>query len=208
MVRLGEGTPTDLSPDGKWVLAIIPSKPPQLVVYPTGAGETRHLDRANIENYASAQWFRDGKSILIGGNEPGKGTRFYVQDISGSAPRTVTPEGTRDGRLSPDGKLKSFLYPVDGGEPRPVPWLTDADVVIQWSADGRFVFAYRGSAIPCRVERINLETGRRELFTDMAPANRTGLLAVRPTFITDNQQSYAYTTYQQVSSLFVTEGSE
>ncbi|MEK6325182.1 MAG: hypothetical protein AABN33_26375 [Acidobacteriota bacterium] len=89
-----------------------------------------------------------------------------------------------------------------------MPWLTDAEVVIQWGADGRFVFSYRGSSIPCRVERVNVETGRRELFIEMAPANRTGLLAVRLNFITDNQQSYAYTTYQQVSSLFVTEESE
>ena len=217
LVRLGEGTATDLSPDGKWVLAFIPSKPSQLVVYPTGAGETRQLERGEMENYSSAQWFRDGKRILFGGSEPGKGARFYVQDVNGGAPRAVTPEGTRDGRLSPDGKLilargmggKFFLYPVDGGaEPRPVEWLTDADVVIQWSADNRFWFAYRGSAIPCRVERINVETGRRELFKEVAPTIRTGLLAVRPTFITDNQQSYAYTTYQQVSSLFVTEENE
>lgn len=39
-------------------------------------------------------------------------------------------------------------------------------------------------------------------------SERTGLLTVRPTFITDNQQSYSYTTYQQVSSLFVTEKSQ
>ena len=213
LVRLGDGTPADLSPDGKWVIAFIQSKPPQLVIYPTGAGETRQLERGEIANYASAQWFRDGKSILLGGNEMDKGTRFYVQDPGGGPPRAVTPEGTRDGRLSPDGKLilargiggKYFLYPVDGGEPRGVPWLTDADVVIQWSADGRYWYAYQGSTIPCRVERINAETGRRELFKEMAPMVRTGLLAVRPTFITDDERSYTYTTYQQVSSLFVTE---
>ena len=214
LVQLGEGSPTDLSPDGKSVLAIVPSKPSKLVAYSTGAGETRQFERGEIETYASAQWFRDGRNILIGGNEAGKKTRFYVQDTSGGAARAVTPEGTRDGRLSPDGKLilargtegKYFLYPVDGsGGARPVEWLTDADVVIGWSADNRFWFVYRGLTIPCRVERVNVETGRRELFKDIAPPNRTGILVVRPNFITDNQQSYAYTTYQQVSSLFVTE---
>ncbi len=213
LVRLGEGTPTDLSLDGKWVLAFISSKPPQLVVYPTGAGETRQLERGNIANYSSAQWFRDGKRVMFGGNEPDKGTRFFVQDLEGVGPRPVTPEGTRDGKLSPDGKRvlarsaagNYFLYPVDGGDPRPVEWLTNTDVVIQWSADSRFWFAYSGSGIPCRVERVNVETGRRELFKEMAPAIRTGLLAVRPTFITDDERSYTYTTYQQVSSLFVTE---
>jgi len=215
VVQLGEGTPHDLSPDGKSVLAVIPSKPPQLVVYSTGAGEARQIDRGNLESYASAHWFRDGKRILIGGKEPGKETRFYVQEIGGT-PQAVTPEGTRDGRLSPDGKFvlargaggKYFIYPTDGGESRSVESLTEADIVIQWSADNRSVFVYRGLAIPCRVERINVETGRRELFKEIAPPNRTGLLVVRPTFITDNQQSYAYTTYQQTATLFVTEGNE
>lgn len=211
LVRLGEGTPTDLSPDGKWVLAFS-SKPTQLFVYPTGAGETRQLERGNIANYTSAQWFRDGKRVMFGGNEPNLGTRFFVQEVDSGAPLPITPEGTRDGKLSPDGKQilargaggKYFLYAIDGGEPRSVPWLTDADVVIQWSADGRFWYAYQGSDIPCRVERVNVETGRREIYKDMAPAIRTGLLADRPTFITDDERSYSYTTYQQVSTLFVT----
>jgi len=38
-------------------------------------GETRRLERGEIENYATAQWFRDGNRVLICGNEPGKGTR-------------------------------------------------------------------------------------------------------------------------------------
>lgn len=69
-------------------------------------------------------------------------------------------------------------------------------------------YVYRGLTIPCRVERVNVENGRRELFKEMAPTNRTGLLTVRPTFITDDQQSYTYTTYQQAATLFVTEAGE
>jgi len=216
VVQLGEGSTMDLSADGKWVLALIPSAPPQLVVYPTGAGETRRLNRAGITNYRSAQWFRDGLSVLFAGNESGRGTRLFVQTLGGGAPRAVTPEGTSEGHLSPDEALilargpggRYFLYPLAGGQPRPVPWLTDTDVVIQWGADGRFWFTYQGSAIPCRVERVDVATGHRELFKEIAPANQTGLLAVRPSFITDDQRSYAYTIYEQVSSLFVTVADE
>jgi hypothetical protein len=43
-----------------------------------GAGETRQLERGNLEHYVTAQWFHDGKRVLISGNETGKGTRFYV----------------------------------------------------------------------------------------------------------------------------------
>jgi hypothetical protein len=213
VVRLGEGWPADLSADGKLALAVV-SRPPQLVIYPTGAGETQQLKRGEIENYVTAQWFRDGKSVLINGNEPGKSTRFYVQEVGGAAARPVTPEGTRDGWLSADGKLvlargpdgKYSVYPISGGEPRPVPGLTEADVLAQWSADGRAVLVYRRAEIPCHLERVDLASGHRTLFKEFAPADRNGLLSMREIFVTDDLRSYAYTAYYQVSSLFISEG--
>jgi Tol biopolymer transport system component/predicted Ser/Thr protein kinase len=213
VVRLGEGWPADLSADGKLALAVV-SRPPQLVIYPTGAGETQQLKRGEIENYVTAQWFRDGKSVLINGNEPGKNTRFYVQEVGGAAARPVTPEGTRDGWLSADGKLvlargpdgKYSVYPISGGEPRPVPGLTEADVLAQWSADGRAVLVYRRAEIPCRLERVDLASGHRTLFKEFAPADRNGLLSMREIFVTDDLRSFAYTAYYQVSSLFISEG--
>jgi hypothetical protein len=213
VTRLGEGWPADLSADGKWALAVVQSRPPQLVIYPTGAGATRRLERGDLESYATAQWFRDGRSVLICGNEPGKGMRFYVQETSGGSPRPVTPEGTRDGWPSPDGRLvlarasegKYFLFPIAGGEPQPVPGLAEADVVAHWSADGRSVLAYRSAEIPARLERVFLDTGQRRLFKELAPNDRTGLLSLRDIFVTDDLRSYSYTAYYQVSSLFVSE---
>jgi dipeptidyl aminopeptidase/acylaminoacyl peptidase len=212
VVRLGEGWPTDRSSDGKSVLAIVQSRPPQLVIYSTGAGETRQLELGPMEHYVTAQWLRDGKSILINGNEPGKGTRYYVQDIADktSVARAVTPERTRDSRPSPDGKLilargaegKYSLYPIAGGDAQPVPQLAEEDIVAQWSPDGRSVLVYRRAQIPCRLEWVDLATGRRTLFKEFAPADRTGLLSMREIFVTDDLRSYAYTAYYQVSSLF------
>ncbi len=211
VIRLGDGWPADLSPDGKWVLAVLQSGP-QLVIYPTGAGQTQQLQRGEIEHYVTAQWFRDGKRVLVCGNQAGKSTRFYVQEI-GAAARPVTPEGTRDGWISPDGTLvlargpegKYFIYPIDGGEPRPVAGLNEADVLAQWSADGRSLLVYRRAEIPCRLERVDLSTGHRRLFKEFAPSDRTGLLSMREIFVTDDLQSYAYTAYYQMSSLFVSE---
>lgn len=197
VVRLGEGWPADLSADGKWALAVVPSNPPQLVIYPTGAGDTRQLQRGEIENYVTAQWFRDGKSVLINGNATRKGTRFYVQEIDG-APKPVTPEGTRDGRISADGSLvlardregKYSIYPIAGGEPQAVTGIAETDVVAQWSADGKSslgsALIYRRSEIPCRLERVDLATGKRTLFKEFAPADRTGLLSMREVFVTDD----------------------
>jgi len=153
--------------------------------------------------------------VLISGTEPGKGMRFYVQELGGP-PRAVTPEDTRDGLLSADGKLvlargpdgKYFVYTIAGGEPRPVPGLTQADILALWSADGRSALVYQRAEIPYRLERVDLATGRRTLFKEFAPADRTGLLSMREIVVTDDLRSYAYTAYYQVSSLFVSDGRE
>jgi len=128
----------------------------------------------------------------------------------------VTPEGTRDGLPSTDGKFvlargpdeKYSIYPIAGGEPQPVPALTDADVVALWSADEKSALVYRLAEIPDRLMRVDLATGHRALFKEFAPADRTGLLSLRETFVTDDLQSYAYTAYYQVSSLFVSDRGE
>jgi hypothetical protein len=137
-----------------------------------------------------------------------------VQEIGGGGARPVTPEGTRDGWLSSDGKLilargaegKYFVYPIAGGEAQPVPGLTEEDVLARWSADGRSALVYRPAQIPSRIERVELASGQRTLFKELAPADRAGLLSVREIFATDDLQSYAYTAYYRVSSLFVSEG--
>ena len=70
------------------------------------------------------------------------------------------------------------------------------------------MLGYRRAEIPCRLERVDLATGDRALFKEIAPADRAGLLSLRGVFVTDDLRSYAYTTYHQVSSLFVSERGE
>jgi eukaryotic-like serine/threonine-protein kinase len=215
VLRFGEGWPADLSADGKWVLALMQSAPPKLLVYPTGAGETRQFERGNLEHYATAQWFHDGKRVLFSGNEPGKGTRFYVQELGGT-PKAVTPEGTSDGLLSADGTLvlargqdgNYFIYPIAGGDPRPVPGLKSDVILALWTADGQSALVYRRAELPCRLERVDVTTGYRTLFKEFAPADRAGLLSLREIFVTNDLQSYAYTAYYQGSSLFVSDDKE
>ncbi len=110
-----------------------------------------------------------------------------------------------DGRLvlawGSEGKYS--IYPIAGGDPQPVPALMESDVIAQWSEDGRSVLVYRRGEIPCRLERVVLATGHQSFFSELDPADRAGLRSMREIFITDDLQSYAFTTYYQVSSLFV-----
>ena len=97
MVRLGEGSPVAFSPDDRWVAAIVRSSPARLMVYPTGTGEGRRVDRGQLEAYNDAQWVSDGKTLLVSGNEPGHAPRCYVMALEGGDVRAVTPEGTESG---------------------------------------------------------------------------------------------------------------
>ena len=214
VVVLGEGSSGDLSPDSKWVLGIVLTTPPKLMLYPTGAGEARRMERGSLENYAAAGWFPDNKRLLVCGNEPGRAPRCYVQDLAGGVPQPATPEGTVAGRVSPDGTRilgrtgagEFFLYPVGNGEPRPVPHLRREDAVIRWGADGRSLLVYRFNELPVRVEKVELESGRRLLVRELAPADRSGVTGIDAVSMSGDGKWYAYSYGRDVSQLFTVEG--
>jgi Tol biopolymer transport system component len=214
VVRLGEGSASDITRDGKWVLSVIPTDPQQLVLYPTGAGQPRKLERGGLLSYETAVLFSDGRKVLACGHEAGRAVRCYVQEIDGGKPRPVTPEGTTEGFPSPDGRQilvreragSLQLYPVEGGPPRPVPGATSDDTVIRWTPDGRSVLLASVWDVPARVEKLDLSTGRRELFKTLGPADLTGVLQIAPIAISDDGKSHAYSCRRMTSHLFLVGG--
>jgi hypothetical protein len=214
VVRLGEGTASDLSRDGKWALAIVPTSPQQLVLYPTGAGQARRLETGGLVSYETARFFPDGRRVLACGHQTGHAVRCYVQEIAGGKPRAVTPEGTSRGFVSPDGTTilvrgsagDLLLYSADGGDPRTVPGATPEDFVLRWSGDGRSLLVFHGRQVPVRAERLDLSTGRRESWRSFAAPDMTGALRIGTFALTDDNNSYAYGYQWMISHLFLVDG--
>ncbi len=214
VVRLGEGWAGDLSPDGRWALAVVPTSPDRLMLYPAGPGEPRRLESGDIREYSSARWFPDGKRILVCGTEAKHASRCYAQDVSGGKPRPVTSEGSRNGIVSPDGTLllvqgsrdEYQLYPSAGGEPRPVSSLAPDDVVARWTADGRGFLANRWSEVPARLERIDLATGHRDFVHLLAPPDLAGVVRIQNVTVASDENVYAYSATQRRSDLFLVDG--
>jgi Tol biopolymer transport system component len=213
--RLGKGSAQTLSPDGKWALAIDLAPPPQLVLLPTGAGESRPLPRHNIQDYHGGWWLPDGKSVMFGGTEAGRGARLYVQDVEGGPPRPVTPEGVLsiDRAVSPDGRyvaagndVEGHIYPVAGGEPRPLPGFEPGDVAIHWAGDGQSILVRKLFEVPAKVWRLDLATGRRVLWKELGPADLAGVRAITSIIITPDTRWYAYTYSSRLSNLYLVEG--
>jgi len=212
VVRLGEGTGQDLSPDGKWVVAIVPGIPGRLMVYPTGAGESRQLERGSLEHYTGARWFPDGKRIAVCGSESGKATRCFVQDASAGPPKPVTPENTNVAVVSPDslallvrtGTNAAEIHRLAGGAPTPVPEIANDDNVVRWDSANTLIIT--NGTLRVRLERFHLDPRRRELFRTITPANPVGVTSQFGVVVAADPNVYAYTVDQQLSRLFLIQG--
>ena len=66
---------------------------------------------------------------------------------------------------------------------------------------------YKRSDIPAKVERVGLDSGKRELAKEITPYDRAGLLGgINNLRITSDGKAYAYSYVQQLSELQLVEG--
>jgi Tol biopolymer transport system component len=215
-VRLGDGQSFDLSPDGKWALTVAPSKDgARLVLLPTGAGEPRNVAIPGLAIYGGLFLPPDGKRLGIAASEAGHGVRLYVVDAAGGKARPISGETVNGGAVSPDGRFaaataadhRATIFPVDAGEARAVPGLEPDDVPIQWSADGEYLFATHYGLAPLPIYRVNLRTGKKELWKELMPADRTGFIRINRVCMTRDGASYAYSAdVVHASDLFLVKG--
>ncbi len=212
-MRLGEGLPQKLSPDGRWAAAIV-ATPAQLVLYPTGAGDAIRLGIGSMTRLVSAEWFPDGMRLLVCGSEAAHAARCYRVDRAGSAPPApITPEGVL-ASLAPDGKTLLLaladgafqLSSIDGGSPRPARGLRSGDRLIAWSRDGQAVYVQQGVQVPAAVERVMLATGERSVVRQLAPEGVGPITALYVMDWVDDGRWYAYYFTALPSTLFVVSG--
>ena len=211
-VRISSGQGDALSPDGKLALIRRQEKPKTLLLVPIGPGEERSIT-VPID-IVRASWLPDGRRFFFSGVEPGSGARFYVFE-EGGVPKAVTPPGTIAWTqpISPDGRSfvarvsgqGTMIYPIEGGEPRAIPSVGPDDVVFGWSAEGDAVWAAREDEMPLRVERVDLETGKRTFLREIMPADDAGVLNIGPVIISPDGRSYAYSYRRMLSTLYLAE---
>ena len=162
-----------------------------------------------------AGWFPDGRRLLIVANPAGRLPRMWVQDLPAGKPRAVTPEGAtgKDPVISPDGRfvvafpsgaMRALRYPVDGGEPKPITGLEDNEYPVQWTDDGALYV--RQGGIPAKISRIDVDSGQRTPWKEIAPADPAGIWSMMRVMITRDGKSYAYGFSRSLSELYLVEG--
>jgi Tol biopolymer transport system component len=221
-VAIKNGFVDAFSPDGEKILATVAGGQ-QLVILPMGAGEPVPLPQHGITTHRGALWFPDGRRILFNG---GPDVRSYEQGIDGSPPRAVTPSNTWTTAISPDGEWLATmqgrdeeaqpgrkrspieLWPVTGGEPRPILSSRPGDRPVAWSDDGRWLWVFRRGEVPAEVARLEIETGRRQLWKRLTPPDMNGVYSVTDFKVTRDGTSYFYSYKRVLSQLYLVTGLE
>jgi len=203
----------DLSPDGRLVLATTASGN-QLILLPTGPGEQRLLPTHGMESYHGARWLPDGRRILFNARERHRKQRSYVMDVSSGSPQALTPEDTWALSVSSDGTLAAAigtedgisLWPIGGGPPRRVPGAEPRDRPVAWSSDGRSLWIFRRGEIPTHIDRLEIATGRRQLWKRLVPPDPAGVYSIDEFQITPSGHAYFYNYRRVLSELYVVQG--
>jgi hypothetical protein len=217
-VRIGDGSGPVLSPDGKWVMVLLPTPPQQLVLLPTGPGDSRKVAREGIESIQQADWFPDGKRIAMWANERGHGARIFEVKLESGQRRPLTPEGVTYllHPVSPDGKWiaaqnpdgAATLYSTEGTESRAIAGLGPDQVVLRWAGDGKSLFVAQRGHLPVQIERLDLASGKRTPWKELMPPDRAGVRSIgwRTIQIAAGGVGYAYSYQRNLGYLTLVDG--
>ena len=210
-IRLGDGSPYGVSPDGKWVASIVPGRPGQLWLLPTRAGEPKNLSQPGFD-YGFALWTPDGKHLVIQAQETGKQPRTYVSGPEGGPLKPVTPEGINavitangDQLISRDGDDFVF-YPIDGSAPRRFKAMISPFEVPLSPLPGQYVIGAERPEVPLKLFRYDPLTGAKQPWKELAPPDRAGVYLVNRFDFTPDERWYVYSYVRDLSDLYLVEG--
>ncbi|MBI3664901.1 MAG: protein kinase [Acidobacteria bacterium] len=221
----------DISRDGRALMTMsnerqgIIAQPPE---------ETKERDLSWLDASGIRDISPDGRVVLFSESGEGGGATYtiYIRKTDGS-PAVKIGEGMVQ-RLSPDGKWalaitygtsnpQLVLFPTGPGEPKP---LVDGSIRYQaaaWFPDGkrvafigneqshgsrlyRSLYLYRRGELPTKAYRLDLASGKKELWKQFMPADHAGVDNLSPILVTPDGKAYAYTYSRALSDLYLVEG--
>ena len=217
-VELGEGSTMGLTPDGKYVVALVPSQPTKLRILPTGAGEARTFDIAPVRvDRHFVSWIPGAREFVFLGHEGIDPPHAYRVAMAGGPARPLTSQkgATFWNRISPDGKfvleaagvannwgVPPVMVDLASGAVHPAA-LLEGDGPVDWDQDGRHVFVIRESESEATLLRVDVFTGQREVWKQIRPTDPAGVLAMTRFYVTPSGNAYAYSASRVLSVLYV-----
>jgi eukaryotic-like serine/threonine-protein kinase len=220
-VELGEGAMMGITPDGKYVVASVPSQPTKLRILPAGAGEARTFDIAPVAiDRGFISWLPEhgggAREFVFLGHEGKNPPHAYRVSLAGGPARPLTKQSGAEfwNLVSPDGK---FVLQGRGGpanqtetavvdlttlQSRPVP-LEPTDAPVGWDEDGRHLFVAQVADDSATLFRIDWSSGQRALWKQIRPSDAAGILSIGHFYVTPSGNAYAYSAGRVLSALYL-----
>ncbi len=212
--KLGYGTQAVLSPDSRWVACLQEETgTSRVVVLPTGPGETKTLALGQIRS-ERFEWFPDSNRILLTGSAPNQPVRTYLLDLSGKKPTPITPPGVRASRVSPNGQNvvvisagTILIRSLATGEQTSLGPIEAGDLVISWSADGRYLFIQHDTSEnrSSKIFRMDVHSGKKELWRELRPPD-PGAYIFGQVCMTPDAKSYGFSYQRDLETLYLVKG--
>jgi hypothetical protein len=193
-----------------------------LTLLPTGAGESETID-TELAAAFTARIRPGGDSMLVTGISEQHGLRIFEQPLAGGSPRPITPPSVieagpsawRGGGavvsemgevVAPGTEFPWVIYPPDGGEPRPIHALTEADLPLYWSRDRRYIYCADGFEPPVDIWQIDIDSGDRQLWRRVQPTNAAGVSLLGNIILVAEADAYVISYMRVLSTLYLVEG--
>ncbi len=216
-VRLGNGQAHDLHPDGTRILSSSVGDAGVLMIYPTGSGETT---RVTVPDFAvgNAAFTGRGNEMVLVGRHRDASPQALLYDPSVGELKPITPQGIdvvsmftpilnptqREVAVAIPGE-PFHAYPLDGGQPQPLPGIQPDHYIAGWSEDGRFIYLGVRETLPHSVLRYDRERGTVEPFLELMPSSPAGLIDIGPALVNPSGTAYLYSYRRGLSTLYLGE---
>jgi Tol biopolymer transport system component len=213
-VALGPGAGPRFSPDGTLAAAVLFTRPPQVVLHPIGAGESRQLPVGDIVNLDRISWFPDGKHLLINGAEEGQPLRTYKMDLAGGKPQPLGPPDFTGVTVSLDGKriagyktdFQTAVFDSEAGSTEIVLGTQAGEQIRSWTDDGHSLLVGASTPGEAKIYRVELPSGKRTLLQKVELAQKSGATGPLRFVYSEHSKAYAYATRRILGNLYVVEG--
>jgi DNA-binding winged helix-turn-helix (wHTH) protein len=216
-VPIGEGIALDISPDGKWVACLSDRHPWQLRLVPTVGGNAHSVQLGAVHDIRHAVFLSDGKRLVFEGIGAGLIGRLFILTLPDGTPQPLAAVGVElASAASPDGRFVVArvrgthhfrLYPVAGGEPRPIAGIAETEWPLRFNSDGTALFVSEARERPVpgvRIVRLDLTTGRKDPVVDITLPDSKGIW--RDVDVTPDGNTYIYSYMRFLSELYIIDG--
>ena len=214
--RIGVGRAMALSPDSTHVLTYDPANPRSLSLLPLADGPQVHV-QGNGFVYQWAQFFPNGRDLLVGGSYPGQPLGLFRQAIAGGKPEPLRTGGTYLDfdfiAFAPDGVHLAGLTPagmceiVALGSDQTQSCGTNSSLVpVRWAADGKHLYMVNAVSNPLRMVLADPVGGHTQQVRILGAGNPGGLRWLARAVVTPDGQYFAYSLQRMTSQMFVVDG--